>query len=442
MRKNYFIACLVTFLTFFSVYSQTNQLKIFDKIVFYNGYAATSTLPTPAGVERLANAKYAKKVEATDLAQILNTLTLNVTINALCDNYDRIGGAFLTFVPTGDPITSANKKTIEIGRFITPFMNKNVMPDQVGYTFDLNHLVGVFKDPTFLQNNDIWVEFFLFGVPTAAQTQVAGCAGREDVFEGTLVFESTSGTNPTMTFTPKPLWNKIEINKTTKTDVWGTAARVVFFNNSAQLNNAYVHLITSAHGAGQGGEEYVRRDHKVYFDNNLLLTYKPGGLSCEPFRQYNTQPNGIYGTSPKTASWWAGWNNWCPGDKIPNRLIALGNVAPGDHSLKVDVPNGMFPNSDDKIVMSAFIYSDDNVALDNKDFEIVDYSIFPNPTTDIINVEASSPIKEITVYNLNGKKLLNAQATNINIGSLANQTYMLHITLENGKTLVEKIVKK
>lgn len=442
MKKNYFVSGVLALLMGTASFAQSNQLNVFNKIVFYNGYATTSTLPTPAGVERLANARYAKKIDATELSKVLNTLSLNVTIGALCDNYDRIGGAFFSMVPTGDPITSANKQTIEIGRFITPFMNKNVSPTEVSYSYDLNHLVGVLKDPAFLQTHDIWVEFFLFGVPTAAQTQVAGCAGREDVFEGTLTFETTSAANPTLSSLPKPLWNKIEMNKTTKSSFPGTAARVVYFSNDVEMKDAHVQLITSAHGAGSGGEEYVRRDHFVFFDDNQILTYKPGGLSCEPFRQYNTQGNGIYGTSAKSASWWAGWNNWCPGDKIPNRLISLGNVAPGDHSFTVTVPYGQFPNNDDKIVMSAFIYSNDNAVLANESFEVVDFTIYPNPTTDFIQVETTAEVKGLTVYDVTGKVLLKANNSKIDVSSLPNQMYLLEVELTNGKKMVEKIVKK
>lgn len=442
MKKNYFVSGVLALLMGTASFAQSNQLNIFNKIVFYNGYATTSTLPTPTGVVRLANARYAKKIEATDLSKVLNTLSLNVTIGALCDNYDRIGGAFFSMVPTGDSITSANKQTIEIGRFITPFMNKNVSPTEVSYSYNLDHLVGVLKDPAFLQTHDIWVEFFLFGVPSAAQKQVAGCAGREDVFEGTLTFETTAGTNPKSSSLPKPLWNKNEMNKTTKSDFPGTAARIVYFSNDIELKDAYVQLITSAHGAGQGGEEYVRRDHFAYFDNNQVLKYKPGGISCEPFRQYNTQGNGIYGTSAKSTSWWTAWNNWCPGDKIPNRLIKLGNVLPGKHSFKVTVPSGQFPNNDDKIVVSAFLYSDDNAVLANKTFEVIDYSIFPNPTTDLIQVETTAEVKGLTIYDINGKMVLKSNETKVNISNLPNQIYMLEVELADGKKLVDKIIKK
>lgn len=445
MKKNYYSLLLLTFLFFNVSFAQTNQLTIFNNIVFYDGYAETTNLPMPADVVRLDNSRYAKKLATTDISSILNTLSLSVTINALCDNYDRQGGVFFALVPTGEAITSENKKTIEIGRFITPFMNKNVAPNEVSYTYDLNHLVGTFKNEAFLSTYDIWVEFFLFGAPYSAHAQIPGCIGtdRPDVFQGTLTFSSTAQANPNMSNVPKPLWSRLRMNKSTDTDYPGTAGRIVHFSNEEQLNDAHVQLITSAHGANEGGEEYVRRNHFVYFDDSQILTYKPGGLSCEPFRQYNTQPNGIYGSSVQSANWWATWNNWCPGDKIPNRLISLGNVAPGEHSLKITVPSGVFPNDNDEIIISAFIYSNDNVLLDNEKFSVIDYQIYPNPTTDKININVSvSEIELVALFGIDGKKVFETKKAQFDISHLKNGIYVMKLQLKNGSKIEEKIIKK
>ena len=443
MKVNYNYLTII--FLFFSIlgFSQTNQIQLYNKIVFYNGYGTLDTSPTPAGITRLANSRYIKKLESTDFAQMLNTLSMKVTIYPLCDNYDRIGSVLLTIVPTGTIVDkNLTNKSIEIGRFITPFMDMNKTPNEVTYQYDLNHLMGMFKDPNFLQNNDIWVEFSLFGTPGAAQKEIQGCAGRNDVFEGSLVFETTGGTNTTPNFLPKRLCSKINMNSTNNSDYAGTAGRIVYFANTAVLKNANIQLITSAHGAGQGGEEYVRRDHFVSFDQQQVLTYKPGGKSCEPYRIYNTQANGIYGSSAKSATWWEGWNNWCPGDKIPNILINLGDIQPGNHSFAITVPSGQFVSSNDKIIVSAFLYSEDNEVLTNDDFEVVSYNIYPNPATNIITIESSKAVKQLTVFNTNGKKVLQAYTNNLNVSTLPNQVYLLEILLENGQKIVEKIIKQ
>ena len=443
MLKKYLLLASLSLLSMNSIIAQNNQLNVFNKIVFYDGYATTKTSATPSGVVRLENSRYAKMLSSSDIANIQNTLNLKVTINSLCDNYDRQGGVFLAMVPKGSAITSTSKKTIEIGRFITPFMNKNVSPNEVTYEYELNHIVGMFKNTSFLQQYDIWVEFFLFGVPYAAQTQISGCTGREDVFEGSVDFVSTPSLN---TFSPdaspKAFWSRLRMDNKNDSDFSGVAGRVYYFSNTEDLNNAYVQLITSSHGANSNGEEYVRRDHYVYFDDVEVLTYKPGGLSCEPFRKYNTQANGIYGSSVKSDASWASWNNWCPGDKIPNRIINLGTVAPGNHEFKLSVPLGRFVNSNDEIVISAFLFSEDNAVLSNKKIASIDYALYPNPTNDVLKIEANSEINQVRVFDINGKQLIVTKEVNIDISTLVKNTYIVQIEFNNGKKITEKIIKE
>src|SRR5690554_2631169 len=85
--------------------------NVFNQIVFYDGYAETVSEPTPEGVVRLSNDKYAAKLKGDQLDGLQKTLTIEVKIDALCDNYDRIGGVFVTLVPIGEDISSANKET-------------------------------------------------------------------------------------------------------------------------------------------------------------------------------------------------------------------------------------------------------------------------------------------------------------------------------------------
>ena len=91
-----------------SLFSMKAQVSVtvFDEILFYDGYAATvdlATHPVPDGVIRHRNDLYAKKLTSDQLDAFGNTLTMNVTIKAACDNYDRIGNVNLALVPIGSP---------------------------------------------------------------------------------------------------------------------------------------------------------------------------------------------------------------------------------------------------------------------------------------------------------------------------------------------------
>lgn len=358
MRKFLFIAILSLQTTL--SFSQTSY-TIYDEAVFYDGYAGTVDEPVPPGLVRISNAVYTTKLSDEMVSNLSEgSLTMDVTIGALCDNYDRLGHVYLAFVDKGaESYTQSEVDRIEIARFITPFMNKNINPTEVPYHYTLDNVSEIFSDTELLADYDIWVELEVFGVPYAAQTQVAGCAGRIDVFEGTLVFNVDEGTetydDPNFIL---PLSCREDLNNYNATDVPGETTKIINFTLDEPVENAVLYLITSNHGANAGGEEYYRRWHYVYLDDELIHEYKPGGKSCEPYRQYNTQPNGIYTPNVRPLrSWLSAYPsaNWCPGDLIPNREIVLGNLSVGNHTIKLDVPDAVFANDEGYFPISMYI---------------------------------------------------------------------------------------
>lgn len=362
---------------FYISYSQTSY-TIYNDVIFYDGYAGTVDEPVQDGVVRINNARYTTKLSpemVTNLSE--GALSMDVTIGALCDNYDRLGEIFLAFVPKGATEYDSNAvERIEIARIITPFMNKNVQPTDVPYHFTLDNVSEIFKDADMNAMYDFWVELEVFGVPYAAQTQVAGCAGRIDVFTGTLVFNVDEGTH---TYTDGhfilPLADYENLNNYNSTDVEGETTKIINFTLDSPVDNAVLYLISSNHGANAGGEEYERRWHYLYLDDELVHSYIPGGKSCEPWRQYNTQGNGIYSANPRTTRQWLDFNNWCPGDKIPNREVNLGNLAAGEHTIKLDVPDAVFVGGEGYFPISMYIQNRNSgqvFCLDPTDFVITE----------------------------------------------------------------------
>ena len=84
--------------------------------------------------------------------------------------------------------------------------------------------------------------------------------------------------------------------------------------------------------------------------------------------------------------------------------------------------------------------------LNNGQF-VLDNSIAvaPNPTSSIVNINGSSAIKSVQVYDIQGRlletKLLEDVNTTINLSDKTNGIYFLKITTENGSK-VEKIIKE
>mgnify|MGYP001627918135 CR=1 FL=1 len=352
------------FLFSISAWSQTT-LNIFDEVLYYDGYAGLVPEedlyePMPPDVLRHSNSRYAKKLTPAILNEIGNTLELEVNLKAACDNYDRLAHIFLAFVQPGATTydtSDPNIPKVEIARFITPFMNKNISPDNLFYNFRTNNVAEILTNTSLLAEYDIWVEFEVFGVPYAAQDQVPGCAGRIDTFYGTLNFitdtDSSISYDDDMTFVP--LAAKLNMNNYNDTDVPDETTRIIDFELDTPVEDAKLFLITSNHGANSGGEEYNRRWHYIYLNDELIHEYIPGGRSCEPFRQYNTQGNGIFGASPRSTRMWLDFNNWCPGDVIPIREIELGDLPAGEHTFKIDVPDAVFTNDEGYIPVSVYL---------------------------------------------------------------------------------------
>lgn len=320
-------------------------MTLLEEVVFYDGYAATVDEPVPPGVIRHSNAQYAVPFSDEQRALVQSTLKVGVIVGARCDNYDRIGSVHLALVPEGaDTYVPEEVEHIEVARFITPFMDMNESPMTVPYELPVDGLVSILHDEALWAEYDPWFELSIFGVPYAANTEIAGCEGRNDTQLGTLLLYTDSAAEAESYDLLVPLAFRESFNNYAEgaSDEIGTTRKTIEFDLAQDAEIAQLVLITSNHGANAGGEEYIRRDHFVYVDGDLALTYKPGRTTCEPFRKYNTQANGIYGPSPKSDAEWQSFSNWCPGDVIDIRTIAWGPVAAGAHEFVIDVPDATF----------------------------------------------------------------------------------------------------
>lgn len=447
IKYKYILFIVLVNISFNSLRSQNFSYTVFNEILFYDGYATVVSDPVPQGVIRHRNDLYARKLPETVLASFGDQITMNITIKAACDNYDRIGNVNLAFVPKGQSTYDPDSvQRIEVGRYITPFMDKNVSPTEVPYTYTVDNLDKIFKDSAINAMYDIWVELELFGVPYAANTQIAGCAGRNDVFFGTLEFVSTGvfTQNPPQSFL-LPLSMKANFNnyQAGATDQIGTTTKTITFNLIDNIENAKLYLITSNHGANSGGEEYVRRWHYVSFDGNQVLSYQPGGISCEPYRVYNTQANGIYGSSPQSFFWWISWNNWCPGNSIPIREINLGDLIAGTHTFVISVPDAQFASQQGNFPLSLYLQGNYLNTAGLEDVNGTAFKIYPNPVSDFVLIDSSENIKNVSVFNVLGEREdCKITSNRVDMSGLESGVYFLKLEFTNGTKVNRKIIKQ
>jgi hypothetical protein len=440
--------------------TEARTLKLYDNFVFFDGYQLAHfenvELPEDDDPDVLRHMTYlcAKRLTDEDLAWFGSDVTLNVVIGALCDNYDRIGNVNIALVPKGsETYNTDDVQRFEIARFITPFMNKNKTPDEVPYTYRLDALSYIMHDSRLREEYDLWLEFEVFGVPYAANSQIDGCSGRNDVFRGTLYFESNSepmediSTNVLVPINMKnPVWKERNLNNYNATDETGVCVRTWNFTVPEELSDARITVIISNHGANTNGEEYNRREHFVYVDDDLKLDFIPGGKSCEPYRQYNTQTNGIYGYWAKTDAYWASFSNWCPGDAIPIREIDLGAFSAGEHSVKIHVPDAVFNGTQGDFPVSIYLQGVTQGELPSGIFtaKALDPELNVVVDGEKVSWSSSREVVRVSLYDLDGG-MIHAGANrgdSLSLAGIDSGVYLLTLTDITGYTTVRKILRQ
>lgn len=432
----------------------TLKFKLFDAVTFYDGYLYDKNPDSLVndGMLRHSTSLYAVPIPDSVLSKIGDHVGLQVYVQACCDNYDRIGNINLALVPKGaTKYTPDSVQRIELGRFITPFMDKNKTPDTVPYSYIVDYLSQILRDENIRSNYDLWMEFELFGVPYAANTQISGCAGRSDVFKGTLILKTTEPTQPEINSDVLvPIAMKFTLNNYGKnaTDTIGKTTKTWEFTVPRDVTDGQIVVVTSNHGSNSGGEEYNRRWHYIYYDDDLALSYIPGRKSCEPYRKYNTQANGIYGYYRRSDTNWQSFSNWCPGDVIDNRIINLGAVSAGTHKVKITVPDAKFVGQQGEIPTSIFfqgvtegnlptgitaLRADGSVATSEPE---VNMTI----SNGVISFTSASPVLSVSVYDVNGHKLLTQDGgKSIDLSSYPKGIYLVNAELANGFIETHKI---
>ena len=442
--------------------AQTNgrdTVTVFDAVRFYDGYLVEKNPedPTLDGILRHRTSLYAIKLTDEQLAQIGDSLEMHVRVQACCDNYDRIGNVNIAFVPKGQETYKPDEvQRIEIGRFITPFMNKNKKPDTVPYEYKVPYLSYIFRDSELRAQYDIWVELEIFGVPYAANQQIKGCADRSDVFLGTLKFSTINENRGVMTDkdvlvpivikNPEYIAHNLNNYDERATDEIGKTIKTYTFTVPKDVADGQLVVVTSNHGANEGGEEYNRRWHYIYYDGGEepVMVYKPGRNSCEPFRKYNTCPNGIYGYFKRSDETWQSFSNWCPGDVIDNRIIDLGEVKAGTHTVCISVPDAEFVGGQGDIPVSIFFQGLTEGILNNIEGVSMEESkplVTITKTGKTLVASSSEGIVSIELRDLQGKLVRQTECgKTINCSGCASGIYLVSVELMNGIIETHKVL--
>lgn len=68
--------------------------------------------------------------------------------------------------------------------------------------------------------------------------------------------------------------------------------------------------------------------------------------------------------------------------------------------------------------------------------------MYPNPVSDILNIETETAIKTIEIYNIQGQRVKTSNQKQLNVSDLAAGLYLVKIQNIENNTAINKIVIK
>lgn len=143
-----------------------------------------------------------------------------------------------------------------------------------------------------------------------------------------------------------PLFNttKLAHDQRPFTQLPDSALRVNF--NLDRPGEASLLFLTTGHGGHSGGDEFTEQPHFVLVDGDTADAWTPWRNDCAAMRRFNPT-SGFWPSTyvyrgdtleERIASSDLSRSNWCPGDQVVPRRIALGTLESGTHTVEVAVP--------------------------------------------------------------------------------------------------------
>ena len=82
-------------------------------------------------------------------------------------------------------------------------------------------------------------------------------------------------------------------------------------------------------------------------------------------------------------------------------------------------------------------------ALSTSDVNKLDlFELYPNPATNMLNIEMSNELKSIEIYNIQGQKVLQTNQKQINVSNLPAGMYVIKVQVEEDYIAIKKFIKK
>lgn len=109
------------------------------------------------------------------------------------------------------------------------------------------------------------------------------------------------------------------------------------------------------------------------------------------------------------------------------------NIAMGGNGGAID------PNFSQSSMVIDYVRVYQNTTASTEDIFANKFSVYPNPSSDVLNIRTNEPIDKVELYNIIGQLIVAKKTTNINISSLKTGIYILKIYSGN-RSVIKKVM--
>jgi len=109
------------------------------------------------------------------------------------------------------------------------------------------------------------------------------------------------------------------------------------------------------------------------------------------------------------------------------------NIAMGGNGGAID------PNFSQSSMVIDYVRVYQNTTASTEDIFANKFSVYPNPSSDVLNIRTNEPIDKVELYNIIGQLIVVKKTTNINISSLKTGIYILKIYSGN-RSVIKKVM--
>lgn len=221
---------------------------------------------------------------------------------------------------------------LELMRFFTPFgikqyntiqLKNKTWQDSVYYRQDVSDLAAA------LDGNEIWIG-----------ANIANYDKGGHKLSVNITIHPETDAAPTDNFV-LPLFNTTNVMEMAgqeyPTMFDSDKGLEVSFKLKSAVKDARLRYISTGHGGWENGDEFVPKKNTICLNGKDIFEFVPWRTDCGAYRMYNPASGNFHnGLSSSDYS----RSNWCPGTTTSPVYIALGDLAEGEHTIQVKIPQG------------------------------------------------------------------------------------------------------